>query len=102
VIAGDVQSSIIDTSALEELNPYFFFQTASLYTARIVNPLQVRAVVETALRTALADRGPTVISLPGDVAVAPVNRHSRSGGSRQRARLAPGRSRFAPARSNDR
>jgi pyruvate dehydrogenase (quinone) len=30
----------------------------------------VRAVVQTALRTALAERGPTVISLPGDVAVA--------------------------------
>jgi pyruvate dehydrogenase (quinone) len=38
-----------------------------------VNPLQVRAVVQTALRTALAERGPTVISLPGDVAVASVS-----------------------------
>jgi pyruvate dehydrogenase (quinone) len=73
VIAGDVESAIIDTSALEELNPYHLFQTASLYTGRIVNPHQVRAVVQTALRTALADRGPTVISLPGDVAVASVS-----------------------------
>ncbi|HVA29304.1 MAG TPA: thiamine pyrophosphate-dependent enzyme [Candidatus Baltobacteraceae bacterium] len=72
-IAGDVESAIIDTVALEELNPYQFFQTASLYTGRIVNPLQVRAVVETAIRTAIADRGPTVISLPGDVAVAPAS-----------------------------
>jgi pyruvate dehydrogenase (quinone) len=73
VIAGDVESSIIDTDALEELNPYYFFQTASFYTGRIVNPHQVRAVVQTALRTAIADRGPTVISLPGDVAVQPVS-----------------------------
>jgi len=73
VIAGDVESAIIDTDALEELNPYHFFQTASLYTGRIVNPRQVRAVVQTALRTALAERGPTVISLPGDVAVAQVS-----------------------------
>src|ERR1700752_5395114 len=29
-IAGDVETSIIDTAALEELNPYQFFQTASL------------------------------------------------------------------------
>jgi pyruvate dehydrogenase (quinone) len=72
VIAGDVESAIIDTDALEELNPYQFFQTASLYTGRIVNPRQVRAIVQTALRTALAERGPTVISLPGDVAVASV------------------------------
>jgi pyruvate dehydrogenase (quinone) len=73
VIAGDVESSIIDTDASEELNPYHFFQTASLYTGRIVNPHQARAVVQTALRTALADRGPTVISLPGDVAVQTVS-----------------------------
>ena len=73
VIAGDVESGIIDTDALEELNPYHIFQTASLYTGRIVNPHQVRAVVQTALRTALSDRGPTVISLPGDVAVAPAS-----------------------------
>jgi pyruvate dehydrogenase (quinone) len=73
VIAGDVESAIIDTAALEELNPYHFFQSASLYTGRIVNPRQVRAVVQTALRTALAERGPTVISLPGDVAVEAVS-----------------------------
>lgn len=73
VIAGDVESSIIDTSALEELNPYQFFQTASLYTGRIVNPQQVRAVVQTAIRTALADHGPTVVSLPGDIAVQSVS-----------------------------
>jgi pyruvate dehydrogenase (quinone) len=73
VIAGDVETSIIDTEALEELNPYQFFQTASLYTGRIVNPHQVRAVVQTALRTAIAERGPTVISLPGDIAVQAVS-----------------------------
>lgn len=73
VVAGDVESSIIDTEALEELNPYLFFQTASLYTGRIINAHQVRAVVQTALRTAIADRGPTVISLPGDIAVQPAS-----------------------------
>jgi pyruvate dehydrogenase (quinone) len=72
VIAGDVESGIIDTEALEELNPYFFFQTASLYTGRIINSRQTRAVVQSALRTAIGERGPTVISLPGDVAIAEV------------------------------
>src|ERR1700728_3946070 len=43
-IAGDVETSLIDTSALEEMNPYKFFDTASLYTARIVNPAQAQAV----------------------------------------------------------
>jgi pyruvate dehydrogenase (quinone) len=72
VVAADVETSIMDSTALEELNPYFFFQTASLYTSRLVNSCQVRAVVQTALRTALCERGPTVISLPGDVASEPV------------------------------
>jgi pyruvate dehydrogenase (quinone) len=67
-IAGDVESSLIDTAALEELNPYQFFQAAALYIGRIVNPEQARAVVNTAITTAIGDRGPTVISLPGDVA----------------------------------
>jgi len=69
-IAGDVESSIIDTSALEELNPYKFFEAASLYTARLVNPEQARAVISTAILTAVLERGPTVLAIPGDVAAA--------------------------------
>jgi len=69
-IAGDVETSLIDTSALEELNPYKFFDTASLYTGRVVDPEQARAVINTAIVTAVIDRGPTVISMPGNVAAA--------------------------------
>src|SRR5580698_789613 len=69
-IAGDVESSIIDTSALEELNPYKFFEAASLYTARLVNPEQARAVISTAIVTAVLEKGPTVLAIPGDVAAA--------------------------------
>jgi pyruvate dehydrogenase (quinone) len=67
-IAGDVESKLIDTAALEELNPYTFFAAAALYIGRVVNPEQARAVINTAITTAVIDRGPTVISLPGDVA----------------------------------
>jgi pyruvate dehydrogenase (quinone) len=69
-IAGDVETKLIDTSALEELNPYKFFEAASLYTGRLVNPEQARAVINTAILTAITEKGPTVISLPGDVAAA--------------------------------
>jgi len=75
-IAGDVETSVIDTSALEELNPYQFFQTASLYTARLINPAQAQSVISTAIRTAVIEKGPTVISLPGDVAAADAVEHS--------------------------
>src|SRR6202047_681853 len=69
-IAGDVESSLIDTSALEEMNPYKFFQAASLYTARLVNPAQAQAVIGTAIRTSIIEKGPTVLSIPGDIAAA--------------------------------
>src|ERR1700722_6028752 len=65
-IAGDVATRLIDTDALEELNPYKFFETAWLYVGRLVNPEQVRSVVTTALMTAVVDKGPTLISIPGD------------------------------------
>src|ERR1700727_2050843 len=44
-VAGDVETSVMDTSSLEEMNPYQFFDTACLYTARLVNPEQARAVI---------------------------------------------------------
>ncbi len=67
-IAGDIESKLIDTSALEELNPYKFFDAAALYIGRVVNPEQARSVFNTAITTSVIDRGPTVISLCGDVA----------------------------------
>ncbi len=69
-IAGDVGTKLIDTGALEELNPYKFFEAASLYTGRLVNPEQARAIINTAILTAVTEKGPTVISIPGDVASA--------------------------------
>jgi pyruvate dehydrogenase (quinone) len=69
-IAGDVESKLIDTSALEELNPYKFFEVASLYTGRLINPEQARAIINTAIITAVTEKGPTVISIPGDIAAA--------------------------------
>src|SRR6202521_5990760 len=69
-IAGDVETRLMDTAALEELNPYKFFDTACLYVGRVVNPEQARAVVTTAILTAVVDKGPTVISMPGDIASA--------------------------------
>jgi pyruvate dehydrogenase (quinone) len=76
-IAGDVETNIIDTSALEEVNPHQFFATAALYVGRIVNPEAARAVIETAILTAVVDKGPTVISLPGDVAAAAASGETR-------------------------
>ena len=75
-IAGDVESALIDTEALEELNPYKFFDTACLYIGRVVNPRQVRSVVMSAIMTAVVDKGPALISLPGDIAASKAPEHS--------------------------
>src|SRR6204780_3947880 len=69
-IAGDVETKLIDTEALEELNPYKFFETASLYTGRLVNPEQARAIIHTSILTAVTEKGPTVIPIPADIASA--------------------------------
>ena len=71
-IAGDIETTVLDTFTLEELNPYKFFDAASLYTARVVNPEQARSVFNTAILTAILEKGPTVISLPGNIASADV------------------------------
>jgi pyruvate dehydrogenase (quinone) len=89
VIAGDVETSIIDTDALEELNPYQFFQSASLYTGRIVNPHQVRAVVQTALRTALAESRTDGYLAAGRRRVGAGIGRARPDRSSERAGLAP-------------
>ncbi len=93
-IAGDVETSILDTFTLEELNPYKFFDTASLYTARVVNPEQARSVFNTAILTAVLEKGPTVISLPGDIASMDVEAG--------RPAPAPGRCGLKSTRGNDR
>ena len=69
-IAGDVETMLMDTESLEELNPYQFFETASLYTGRLVNAAQAQPIISTAIRAAVIEKGPTVISIPGDVASA--------------------------------
>jgi pyruvate dehydrogenase (quinone) len=70
VLAGDTESSLIDSQTIEENNPYQFFQSTAVYIGRLVNPHQLRTVVTSALTTAVSVGGPSVISIPGDVAVA--------------------------------
>jgi len=76
-IAGDVETSIMDTSAFEEVNPYKLFDTAALYIGRVVDAEQARAVFTTAITTAVVEKGPTVISLPGNIAALPAAEGAR-------------------------
>jgi pyruvate dehydrogenase (quinone) len=56
-IARDVDSSVLDSDTVEELNPYIFFAAAALYIGRLVNPRQLGAVVDSAITAAVAGRG---------------------------------------------
>src|SRR6187402_118559 len=69
-IAGDVETSLMDTYSLEEMNPYKFFDAASLYTGRVVDPGQARSVFNMAIMTSVAEKGPTVLSIAGNIAAA--------------------------------
>ena len=100
-IAGDVETSLIDTAALEELNPYKFFDAAALYIGRLVNPEQARAVINTAITTAIGDRGPTVISLPGDVAASEAPDGMHIVATSRQARVASCRHGIGKARALD-
>ena len=70
VLSGDTESSLLDSQTIEENNPYQFFQSTAVYIGRLVNPHQLRTVVTSALMTAVSVGGPSVISIPGDVAAA--------------------------------
>jgi pyruvate dehydrogenase (quinone) len=70
VLAGDTESSLLDSQTIEENNPYQFFQSTAVYIGRLVNPHQLRTVVTSALMAAVSVGGPSVISIPGDVAAA--------------------------------
>lgn len=69
-VCGDTETAILDSHTVEELNPYLFFDGIAHYVGRIGNPAQLHHVVSSAVTVALAEPGPTVISLPGDIAMA--------------------------------
>ncbi len=68
VIGGDVHTELMDTRSMQEVNPYELFQSAAYFVGRIVNPKQARAVITEALNVCATESGPTVITLPADVA----------------------------------
>jgi pyruvate dehydrogenase (quinone) len=70
VIAGSTETDQLDSETIEELNPYLFFETASVYVGRLVNPRQLRSLVTSAVTAAVGQGGPAVIAVPGDIAVA--------------------------------
>src|SRR5215475_10097276 len=79
-IAAHIPSSEVGRNYFQETHPQNLFQECSHFCELVSNPAQLPGVIETAIRVAVAERGVSVIVLPGDVALkeAPAHSFSRS------------------------
>src|SRR5215470_5380146 len=79
-IAAHIPSSEVGRNYFQETHPQNLFQECSHFCELVSNPAQLPGVIETAIRVAVAERGVSVIVLPGDVALkeAPTHSFSRS------------------------
>src|SRR3954462_8931892 len=69
-ITGLQESAVLGTAYQQEVNLDRLFEDVSEYNEPIVNPAQVPALVDIAVRTALARRGVAHLTVPNDVQVA--------------------------------
>src|SRR5215470_15172208 len=68
-IAAHIPSSEVGRNYFQETHPQDLFRECSHYCELVSNPAQLPGVFETAIRIAVAERGVSVIVLPGDVAL---------------------------------
>jgi pyruvate dehydrogenase (quinone) len=68
-IAAQIPSSEIGRNYFQETHPQDLFRECSHYCELVGNPAQLPGVFESAIRIAVAERGVSVIVLPGDVAL---------------------------------
>lgn len=68
-IAAHIPSAEIGSDYFQETHPEFLFQGCSYYCQLVSTPAQMPRALETAMTTAIARRGVSVIVLSGDVAL---------------------------------
>ena len=68
-IAAHIPSGEIGSGYFQETHPEFLFQGCSYYCQLVSTPAQMPRALETAMTTAIARRGVSVIVLSGDVAL---------------------------------
>ena len=76
-IAAHIPSSEIGRNYFQETHPQNLFQECSHFCEMISSPSQLPGVLETAIRVAVAERGVSVVVIPGDVALAPAPANAR-------------------------
>ena len=68
-IAAQIPSQEIGSGYFQETHPEYLFAQCSHYCELISHPEQMPRVLEIAIQTAIARRGVSVITLPGDIAL---------------------------------
>src|SRR6516165_6506296 len=68
-IAAHIPSSEVGRNYFQETHPQNLFQECSHFCELVSNHAQLPGVFETAIRVAVAERGVSVIVLPGDIAL---------------------------------
>ena len=68
-IAAHIPSAEIGTNYFQETHPTELFRECSVYCEQVSTAEQLPFVLETALRTAIGQRGVAVVVIPGDVAL---------------------------------
>ncbi len=76
-IAAQIPSAEIGRQYFQETHPQNLFRECSHYCELISSPDQLPAVIETAIRVAVAERGVAVIVLPGDVGMMDVSKAAK-------------------------
>lgn len=66
-IAAQIPSAEIGRGYFQETHPQTLFKECSHYCELVSSPAQLPGVLETAIRTAYAEKGVSVVVLPGDV-----------------------------------
>ena len=69
-IAAHIPSVEIGSGYFQETHPQNLFQECSHYCELVSSPSQIHRAVEIAVRTAIAQRGVSVLVIPGDIALA--------------------------------
>jgi pyruvate dehydrogenase (quinone)/pyruvate oxidase len=72
-ITGMQESSVLGTAYQQEVSLDRLFEDVSVYNQVIMNPAQLPALVDIAVRTAYARRGVAHLTIPNDIQVAPAH-----------------------------
>ena len=80
-IAAHIPSPEIGRNYFQETHPQTLFKECSHFCELVSSPSQMPGLLETAIRTAVAERGVSVLVLPGDVALTQIGNEVRASAS---------------------